>query len=122
MPKYIVDYSKYGSSSMGPGPLPDNAYDRGLTTITASSFKTPNAVYMVATPSPPIAFRFGSATDFDNLSDSDKKAAANYENFGKPTIGTTLNIHPVAYSASKADDDAGVIRLIYKSGLSTGPV
>ena len=119
MPNYVS--GSLGPEKTEPAPLPDNAYDRVLTTITASAFKTPNAVYMVSTPTNEISFRFGSYTTFDALSDSDQKAAASYENFGKPPVGTTLNIHPVAYSASKADDDAGVIRLIYKSGLSTGP-
>ena len=56
---------------------------------------------------------------FQNLNNiSGWDITANRLVFG--SIKKPLNIHPNAYSASKADDDAGVITLIYSSGLSTG--
>ena len=69
-------------------------------------------------PTLPVGFWFGSRETFDGLANN--SASGHYQSFGKPALGTQLNIHPNAYSASKADDDAGVITLIYSSGLSTG--
>ena len=114
-----VDDATSASGSQGPGPLPDNAYDRALSYgITASYFKSPNAVYFNSAPTLPVGFWFGSRETFDGLANN--SASGHYQSFGKPALGTQLNIHPNAFSASKADHDAGVITLIYNSGLSTG--
>ena len=121
-----VDDATSLSGSQGPGPLPDNAYDRALSPgITASYFKSPNAIYFNSAPSMEVGFWFGSEASFDALTTpgetlTNNSHSAHYQSFGKPALGTQLNIHPNAYSASKADDDAGVITLIYSSGLSTG--
>ena len=119
-----VDDATSASGSQGPGPLPDNAYDRALSPgITASYFKSPNAIYFNSAPSMAVGFWFGSENSFDNLKHgtvNNNSHSQHYGSFGKPALGTQLNIHPNAYSASKADDDAGVITLVYSSALSTG--
>tara|TARA_R100000008_G_C3537695_1_gene143005 strand:+ start:313 stop:714 length:402 start_codon:yes stop_codon:yes gene_type:complete len=131
MPNYVPDSSGYDIiSGSGPdkqtvGALPDNAYDRTVSDIgTGSFFKTPNAVVITQTPSKPIGFHFGDSASFAALSAADKIAKSTYVEFGTPTAGTVLNIHPIAYSASLADHNAGTgtfkVALIYKSGLSTG--
>ena len=43
--------------------------------------------------------------------------SGNYENYGKPLVGTELNIHPVAYSGSNGDK----VVFIYKGGLDGSP-
>ena len=111
-------------------PLPDNAYDRALTTTTCSFFKTPNAVYFNVAPTENIKFFFGSSASFSALATSEGPGqqsgsltgSQHYQNFGKPPVGTMLNIHPTAWSGSKADEEANCITLIYKSGFSTGRV
>ena len=70
-----VDDATSASGSQGPGPLPDNAYDRALSPgITASYFKSPNAVYFNSAPTLPVGFWFGSRETFDGLTN-------NYMNF-----------------------------------------
>tara|TARA_Y100000034_G_scaffold119797_1_gene161938 strand:+ start:363 stop:965 length:603 start_codon:yes stop_codon:yes gene_type:complete len=43
--------------------------------------------------------------------------SGNYENYGKPAVGTELNIHPTAYSGSSGDK----VVFIYKGGLDGSP-
>ena len=60
-----VDDATSASGSQGPGPLPDNAYDRALSPgITAAYFKSPNAVYFNSAPTLPVGFWFGSRETF----------------------------------------------------------
>ena len=105
--------------------LPENARERYGSPVSCSFTKSPNWVYINATPSLPIGFFFGSSASYSEKYTADGSAgsadnlssSAHYVNFGKPTVGTTLHIHPTAYSASKADVNNGVVTFVYASGL-----
>ncbi len=71
--------------------------------------KTPNYVYVKKTCTTDIKFFFGTSASHAEQSDFSK-----YEDFGKLTIGTKLDIHPCAMSASATD--AGSVIFIYKGG------
>ena len=119
MPKYIADGTK-----QKPDVLPDNAYDRANFPSSQSFCKTPNYVIVNNITDSHIGFFFGSSASFAEKAAAEGPETAtlsgstHYVNFGKPSAGTTLDIHPTAYSASAADENA--VTFIYKSGLSTG--
>ena len=129
-----INYS-YGvhpddDKKQAPLSLPDNARERYVPQQTCSLVKTPNWVYVNATPTDNLLFFFGSSASFSEKVTADIGAgqdlvfsmnclssSAHYVNFGKPTVGSTLHIHPTAWSGSKADHEAGVITFVYASGL-----
>ena len=129
MPDYKQDPND--SKKQIVGLLPDNARERYVPQQTCSIVKTPNWVYINATPSNNLLFFFGSSASFSekvtadigagkdvNYSMNLLSSSAHYVNFGKPTVGSTLHIHPLAWSGSKADNEAGVITFVYASGLN----
>ena len=118
MGNYVRNDSLYGSGSVGPGELPDNAYDRVGTPNTCSFTKTPNAV-IFGDVADDVGFFFGGRTAFNGLSVN--SSSVHYQNLGTPAAGTVLNIHPTAWSGSSADATAGRITFVYSSGLRTGP-
>ena len=70
-----------------------------------------------------VGFFFGSSASFAAIGKeaSDTTRVTGSDEFtvvGTPAAGTTLNIHPTAYSCSKADK--GKVFFVYNSGLSTG--
>ena len=133
----MPDYVKKGTGTTGagddekqvPGPLPDNAYDRAVLPPTASLFKTPNAV-LIGNLTQKVGFFFGGSASFSEKDSAGVGPAgpagmlssSHYVSFGIPTQGTILNIHPSDWSGILGDDKDQAITLIYKSGLSTGPV
>ena len=108
------------------GNLPDNAYDRVNTVEGCTLVKTPTAV-IIGDISDDVGFFFGTSASFADkvstqapgTSKNFLTASTNYQNFGTPSAGTTLNIHPNAFSGSARD--TGSIHFLYGSGLSTGP-
>ena len=114
-----------------PGPLPDNARDRAKIVSHCTMSKTPSYVIINKTPGATenLGFFFGSSASFASAAsiesgqggaagpDVGLTGSANYTNFGQPTVGTRLDIHPLAWSGSQAD----VVTFVYKSGLSGGP-
>ena len=104
-----------------PGKLPDNAYDRHIITPSQSLHKTPNYVYFNEVPTKPVHFFFGNSASYaeKSISANNLTGSEHYINYGKPVVGTTLNIHPTAWSGS--DGDHGKVVFVYTSGLSTGP-
>ena len=126
MPKYTDDGNMYvvdpnNSDSQVPGPLSDKAFDRANVATRLSMSKTPSGVYINEAPTNPIGFFFGSSASYSSKTVTAMNIVTDsqhYTNFGKPTVGTTLNIHPLAWSGSAADD--GKVTFIYKGGLGTG--
>ena len=123
MSDYIQDPNN--SKKQVPGNLPDNAYDRFGSPDTGSYVKTPNAV-IIGDVAGDVGFFLGSSASFaekmsnDSYPEGGVTGSVHYTNFGTPAAGTTLNIHPIAWSGSAADNDAGRVTFIYSSGLSTG--
>ena len=117
MANYIQDPND--SKKQIPGPPPDNAFDRvktfqGENPGSGSSLKPPHSVYVnKLITGDNLSFFFGSSASYAAL--SNKNLAANYNNFGSVPAGTTLNIHPSAFSCSVAD--SGSVSFIYKGGL-----
>jgi hypothetical protein len=107
------------------GNLPDNAYDRVNTVEGCTLAKTPNAV-IIGDINDDVGFFFGTSASFSEKATAQApgtshtflSASSNYQNFGTPSAGTTLNIHPNAFSGSARD--TGSIHFLYSSGLSTG--
>tara|TARA_Y100001963_G_scaffold118616_1_gene165298 strand:+ start:520 stop:897 length:378 start_codon:yes stop_codon:yes gene_type:complete len=124
MSDYIQDPND--SKKQAPGALPDNAKDRVSTIEGCTLVKTPNAV-IIGDISDDVGFFFGTSASFSEkvtaqapgTSHTFLTASSNYQNFGTPAAGTTLNIHPMAFSGSARD--TGSIHFLYSSGLSTGP-
>ena len=124
MSDYIQDPNN--SEKQVPGSLPDNAFDRLSTVEGCTLFKTPTAV-VIGAVSDEVGFFFGTSASFSEkvtaqapaTSHTFLSASLNYQNFGAPAAGTTLNIHPMAISGSARD--TGSIHLLYGSGLSSGP-
>ena len=107
-----VGYNKHQE----PGALPDNAYDRTSKPARCTFTKSPNYVLITKTMTKPFGFYFGNETGFNSGSanSSDK-----YDiDYGAMPVGTRLDLHPSAWSGSSADD--GSVRVVYRSGLSTG--
>ena len=128
MSDYIRNDALYGSGSQGPGPQPDNAYDRMRSVPACHLVKTPNAVAVTADIGATVGFFFGGAAKFEekttsegpsSLSTKVLSGSANYQDYGAMATGV-YNIHPSAVTGSAAD--IAKIQFIYKSGLSTGPV
>tara|TARA_Y100000590_G_C15642244_1_gene985440 strand:+ start:1072 stop:1437 length:366 start_codon:yes stop_codon:yes gene_type:complete len=93
-----------------PAGKPDNYFDRtAIPSGSGNLLKTPNHVYVKKTCTTDIKFFFGTSASHAEQSDYSK-----YEDFGKLTIGTKLDIHPCAMSASATD--AGNIVFVYKGG------
>ena len=113
MPDYIQDPND--SKKQVPGTQPDNYYGSAVVPATGSLVKTPNSVMFNATNGT-FGFFFGSSASFAAL--ADKNLAANYVSFGTPTEGTTLNIHPSAWSGSATDS----VTFIYKGGVDGGGI
>ena len=122
MPNYIQDPND--SKKQIPGPKPDNAYDRVGTAQTCSILKQPNSVLVTIPLTNTVGFFFGSSGSFMDASEGSPHldSASNYtimlSGSADHSAGTKLDIHPVAWSGSKAD--AGKIMFIYKGGLD-GP-
>tara|TARA_R100000008_G_scaffold2608_1_gene2034 strand:- start:157 stop:519 length:363 start_codon:yes stop_codon:yes gene_type:complete len=118
MSDYIKDPNN--SNSQVPGKLPDNAYDRHVVVASASFHKTPNYVYFNEAPAKPVHFFFGSSASFaeNSISANNMTGSEHYISYGKPAVGTILDIHPTAWSGSSGDQ--GKIIFVYTSGLSTG--
>ena len=125
MPDYKQDPND--SKKQIVGSLPDNARERYVPQQTCSLVKTPNWVYINATPSDNLLFFFGSSASFSEKATAQApgtshtflSASSNYQNFGTPAAGTTLNIHPNAFSGSARD--TGSVHFLYGSGLASGP-
>ena len=116
-----------------------NRRDRYVTPNRCGLTKTPNAVIIGNLVGDEIRFFFGSSASYSTTANSQHLFPAQgifhdgldgaptgsiitssfYQDFGKPAVGTILNIHPSAYSCSKADSNQ--IHFIYSSGLRTGP-
>jgi len=109
MPNYIKDPNN--SKKQVPGPQSNNYFDRTVTPSGSGVLtKTPNHIYVKKTCTTDIKFFFGTSASHAEQSDFSK-----YEDFGKLTIGTKLDIHPCAMSASATD--AGSVIFVYKGGL-----
>tara|TARA_Y100000310_G_scaffold294345_1_gene324747 strand:- start:1196 stop:1543 length:348 start_codon:yes stop_codon:yes gene_type:complete len=109
MPNYIKDPNN--SKKQVPGPQPNNYFDKIVpATGSGDLVKTPNHIYVKKTCTTDIKFFFGTSASHAEQSDFSK-----YEDFGKLTIGTKLDIHPCAMSASATD--AGSVIFVYKGGL-----
>ena len=121
-----------------PKGLPDNARDRVNTGFRYQTAKTPNSV-IIGSLTGNVGFFFGSSASFateaatqigfpkhagatshrlDGPTSASLITSSFYQSFGQPAAGTQLNIHPIAYSCSKADNEK--IVFVYNSGLSTG--
>jgi hypothetical protein len=106
-----------------PGRLPENAFDQARVLHSGKLIKTPNQVYVnKAIAGAGVSFYFRDsasfASDVGNNGATVLTSASLYTSFGKPAIGTKLDIHPTAFSASNAD--TGSLTFIYYGGLSTG--
>jgi len=104
-----------------PGDRPDNFWDRSSTPPQNELVKTPNAV-IIGNLNGDVGFFFGGSGSFSEIDTTDAatlsiSSSGNYTNFGAVSSGTTLNIHPNAWSGSSGD----VVTFVYSSGLSTGP-
>ena len=127
------------SKKQRPGGLPDNAYERTKVPTVGTLTKTPSYVLVTKTMTKPWGFFFGSSASFateaatqigfpkhagatshrlDGPTSASLITSSFYQSFGQPAAGTQLNIHPIAYSCSKADNEK--IVFVYNSGLSTG--
>jgi hypothetical protein len=118
MPDYIQDPND--SKKQVPGTQPDNYYGSAVVPATASFVKSPSSVMFNATNGT-IGFFFGSSASFSALeagSVNSVTASRHYVSFGTPTEGTTLNIHPCAWSGSATDS----VTFIYKGGLDGGGI
>ena len=117
----MSDYIADGKNQTA-GALPDNAYDRTATPQTCSFAKSPNSV-LFGEVAAEVGFFFGSSASFASIgAEADDTTRVTGSSFftvvGTPAAGTTLNIHPTAYSCSNADK--GKVFFVYNSGLSTG--
>jgi len=125
MANYVTDPND--SKKQIPGKLPTNAFDRTSIPTSCTMSKTPHYVYITETPTDDVGFFFGGSASFatkataEGGDDGDGikhlTGSQHYVNYGKPTVGTRLDIHPNAWSGSKAKN---VVSFVYKSGLSTG--
>ena len=123
MPDYVKDPNN--SKKQIPGSNPDNYYDRVKKPQGCTLQKTPNYVYINKTiAGDGVGFFFGSSASFSEKSTAQHcgvignlplSASSNYENFGLVPVGTKLDIHPTAFSASQAD--SGSVTFVYKGGL-----
>ena len=115
MPLYEADPNN--SKKQIPKAKGDNAYDRVRTPNRCGLTKTPNAVIIGNLTGDNVSFFLHNG--LDGVPTGSIITSSFYEDFGKPAAGTTLNIHPTAYSCSKADSTQ--IHFVYSSGLRTGP-
>ena len=125
MPNYVPVPGQTGSQQ--PGPLPDNYYDRVKTgPVGCTLQKTPNHIYINKTiVGDGVGFFFGSSASFSEKATTQNIGGAptahellsssNYQNFGLVPVGTKLDIHPTAFSASAAA--SGSVTFVYKGGL-----
>jgi hypothetical protein len=124
MPLYKQDPDNTGKQI--PDIQGDNRRDRANNPQTCSFHKTPNYVVVNTALNENCGFFFGNSASFYSKQTADERTALeltgseHYTILGKPAVGTTLNIHPTAWSGSS--DDAGSITFVYKSGLSTGGI
>ena len=127
------------SQQQTPSPKGDNSLDRVTNPNRCGLTKTPNAVIIGNLTGDNVGFFFGNSASYSTTATSQIDFPAQgvlhngldgaptgsiitssfYQDFGKPAAGTTLNIHPSAYSCSKADKNQ--IHFVYSSGLKTGP-
>ena len=128
MPNYVPKSGSLGAGAhQEPGRLPDNAYDRTDQPGPCTFTKSPNYVLITKTMTEPFGFWYGTSQsfhEFGGANDADggggKAAPTVYDtDWGLVTVGTRLDIHPMAWSGSV--DDAGNLKFVYKSGRSTGP-
>ena len=137
MPNYVPDPND--SKKQVPASRSDNARDRVASPNRCGFTKTPNAVIIGNLTGDEVRFFFENSASYSTKATSQAGFPAQgifhdgldgvatgsiitssfYNNFGKPAAGTILNIHPTAFSSSKAD--ANEIKFLYSSGLSTGP-
>ena len=122
MPDYIQDPNN--PKKQIPGPPTDKHSDRATNPLTASFTKTPHYVIVNTTPGLPIGFYLGTSASFatkavaeDITNGIRMSGSSNYVSFGTPAGGTTLDISPIAWSGSAADNDANCITFIYRGGL-----
>ena len=127
MSRYVQNYQTYGSSSQGPAPLPDNAYDRAIVNPgNCTTHKTPNSVLITRKlgAADRVGFFFGSSASFaaaattEGIISSTKGSLSGSGNFSTAVSyadGTVLNIHPTAWSGSAAD--VSDVVFVYKGGL-----
>ena len=122
--------------TQGPGPPPYNAYDRTSAPLRCIVTKTPSYVLVTKTMTKPFGFFYGTSASFAEKSVTEGNdplnaltgipvtgsltGSSHYDSdWGLVTVGTRLDIHPMAWSGSV--DDAGNLKFVYKSGRSTGP-
>jgi hypothetical protein len=123
MPDYKQDPND--STKQVAGNLPDSATDNTVTPLRGTLTKTPNAV-LIGGIQDNIGFFFGTSASFSETATTDQSPAVGnqitgsqyFTSFGTPAAGTTLNIHPTAWSGSARDADKVIF--LYKSGLATG--
>ena len=120
MSGYIKDPNN--SKKQIPGPQPDNYYTRTIKPEICTLTKTPNYVLVTKTMTKPFGFFYGSSASFsENETGAGKSmnSASHYDSdYGLVTVGTRIDLHPSAWSGSAAD--AGNVKFVYRSGLSTG--
>ena len=117
----------YISGSNGktvPPAKPDSFYGNVRIPTRNTLTKTPNSVMITKKLTQQVGFFMGSPSTFDSLSAGNKTAGTTYVNVwsgsknhsaNEPDVGTTLNIHPCAWSGSAAD--ASSIAFVYDGGL-----
>jgi len=113
------------SEQQSPGPSGFNTKDRISNATPFRVQKTPNAVY-IGDLTGDVSFFFGTSASFSEKAAAEDTTnsllltgSVHYTNFGTPSAGTILNIHPVAFSAS--NEGSSSVHFIYSSGLRTGP-
>ena len=119
MANYVQDPDN--SKKQLPGPPPDNYYDGAIIPTAGSLVKRPSSV-MINTSNNTIGFFLGSSASFASKAvaegGSTLTSSNQYVSFGTPAEGTTLNIHPCAWSGSATDS----VTFIYKGGLDGGGI
>ena len=112
------------SQSLVPGPLPDTSRDRYKTGQAGKFMKTPNYVYISKTipANDSVSFYFKPSASFStDCGDGSPTqllgvSSSLFTDFGMPTVGTTLHIHPTAFSSS--NEVSSSIKFVYSNGLN----
>lgn len=129
MPDYVQDSNN--DEKQVAGKLPDNAYDRASVPVTGSVNKAASYI-IIGNLTDEVGFYLGSSGSYSTthtaqgttgktLGGQILSGSQHYAQFGKPAAGTILNIHPIAWSGSKADNNAvSSLTFVYGSGLGTG--
>ena len=124
MPNYIPDPNN--AKKQVPATKGNEHFDRFASPQTGSFTKTPNYILVTGTPANDLGFFFGSSASFASKVVSEGAVSAfsssltgsqHYANFGRPSAGTQINIHPIAWSGSLADSTAKTVTFVYKGGL-----